>query len=347
MRGLQLSSFVTFKATIEEKRAAARNIIYDIRSEFSESELAAIESKIESALILARQISRVTKYVSRKEDEDVLRWVSDVKMGVAHQTQRNYAVAKGREKPGIWILNETAYLNWDAAERSSTLWLSGGVGTGKTILTSTVIEDRNGIYGKDALGPIAFFYCSGIPGNGQRSVTAETILGSILRQIAESSDHGLSFVRTKWEAEHKLRSLTQVEVMSLIRQIIEHEDTLEVTIIVDGLDELDAESLNGLLGSLAELQSAAGILKIFAASRWVQRVEDFLGEGFRIRNSPESTRSDLDLYIDTTVDAQLKGRRGLEECLGTDIKTTLKERAKGMYVMVLSILAIPFLTLLN
>ncbi|KAF2198547.1 hypothetical protein GQ43DRAFT_457754 [Delitschia confertaspora ATCC 74209] len=45
------------------------------------------------------------------------------------------------ENTGVWLLKQTAFENWKSQQNS--LWLRGIPGCGKTILTSTVIEDYN------------------------------------------------------------------------------------------------------------------------------------------------------------------------------------------------------------
>ena len=64
------SSLTKIKVEIEEKRADSRNIIDDIRSEFSESELKAIQDKIQETL--DNYISKIVQYVDDQQRDAVL-----------------------------------------------------------------------------------------------------------------------------------------------------------------------------------------------------------------------------------------------------------------------------------
>ena len=250
-----------------------------------------------------------------------------------HTTQRDKAQSaldaldEQRRDPGVWIFEHSEYVSWKSATKTSSLWLASGVGTGKTILTSTVIENHL----KDFSRPLAYFYCTGASGSAGTEATAEEILKSLLRQFATCSEIGLVLVRSHWEKLHQQRTLTRVEVLQLLRDIIESEETLEATIIVDGLDEMSFESLKSLLGSFASLLAAKrGILKVFASSRWVQRIEDVFFKGYRIENIAGHTSSDMTSYIDSTLRVEIMNRRDIGVDLVDEIKHMLLARANGM-----------------
>ncbi|KAI1624385.1 hypothetical protein EDD37DRAFT_694576 [Exophiala viscosa] len=329
MNGSSDSSFVEYKAVIEKRTAAALTIIDDIRNELSESRLKEIQSGIDAILAKANDFSKIVDFVGKQERENMLSWISVLDMDTVHVTQRDKAEAPDRHNPGGWILSHNEYLKWDCADETASLWLTSGVGTGKTISTSTVIEEHR----KDSSGHLAYFYCSGAPGNDASAMTAENILKCLLRQFATCSERFFSLVAKKWkESESRgLKALTRLEVLKLLGGIIEDEQTLQATLIVDGLDELDADTLRTLLNSLATLLEAkCGILKVFASSRWVQRIEDIFSAGFCINDIAAKTRGDLTLYVESAVNAETR-EKNLGNGFIDDIKRTLLERANGMF----------------
>ena len=329
MKGSSESSFVEYKAIIEKRSAAALTIIDDIRNELSESRLNEIQSGIDAILAKANDFSKIVDFVDKQEKENVLSWVSVMDMDTVHITHRDKAEAPDRHNPGGWILGHTEYLKWECADESASLWLSSGVGTGKTILTSTVIDAHR----KDSSGPVAYFYCSGAPGSDASAMTAENILKCLLRQFATCSERAFSLVAKKWEESEScgLRALTRLEVLKLLDDIIEDEQILQATLIIDGLDELSPDTLRILLDSLATLLGqGCGILKVFASSRWKQRIEERFGYGSRINDIASETQSDMRLYIESAVNAEARGRHLLENSLVDDIKRALVEKANGM-----------------
>lgn len=320
---------MALRSTIKERSAEARIIIDDIRNELSERLLHDIQSRIDAVLADAGILTKLSKFVDEQERAKVLSWVSAIEMDTVHVHHRDKAESDARQSPGAWILSNDEYLQWARADKTNSIWISSGVGTGKTVLTSTVIEARM----KDRSEPVAFFYCSGTPGNDATATTAENILKCLLRQFATRSEVAFSSVATKWEESNKrgVKPLTRLEVLSLLNEIIGDELILEATILIDGFDELNTDTLRVLLDSLATLlEFKTGILKVFASSRWVQRIEDIFSKGFLIEDLASQTYGDMMIYIETAVNAQMKGRHSVEAGLVDEIKETLRERASGM-----------------
>ena len=138
---VETSSLAKFRQIIEEKRRSSCDILSKLQMELSEAQISAIDGKID---YIKYQLSKMQEYITLQEDTLVLNWISTVTMDEQQKTQRNAAERDGRgnQKPGDWMLREREYVTWNdsASEESRTLWLSGEVGTGKSIVTSTVLD---------------------------------------------------------------------------------------------------------------------------------------------------------------------------------------------------------------
>jgi hypothetical protein len=331
---VETSSLAKFRQIIEEKRRSSCDILSKLQMELSEAQISAIDGKID---YIKYQLSKMQEYITLQEDTLVLNWISTVTMDEQQKTQRNAAERDGRgnQKPGDWMLREREYVTWNdsASEESRTLWLSGEVGTGKSIVTSTVVKDCQGDYGKEIYGPTAYFYCSGIPGNSQKEVNAEDILRSILRQLVQWSEATIDVARAQWVLLQR-RMQTQFEVEDLIKQIVSHEETLEATIIIDGLDELTTSCLNDLLTSLEVLMAAKGTVKIFLASRPLSQVARCLSNirGSEVVITPAHTEENMAFYIDTTITAKTKRieSKYITGDLDARIRKLLTDSARGV-----------------
>jgi hypothetical protein len=277
------------------------------------------------------------EYITLQEDTLVLNWISTVTMDEQQKTQRNAAERDGRDsqKPGDWMLREPKYVTWNdsASEESRTLWLSGDVGTGKSTVTSTVIKDCQRDYGKEVYGPTAYFYCSGIPGNSQKEVTTEEILRCILRQLAQWSEVTIDVARAQWVLLRRRRQ-TQLEIEDLIKQIVGHDETLEATVIIDGLDELTTSCLDDLLTSLEVLMDANCTVKMFLASRPLREVARDLSkiQGTEVVITPEHTWEDIAIYIHTTITAKRRrlDSKYITEDIDARIRKLLIDCARGV-----------------
>lgn len=335
VEGAESSAFATFKSDIEDKIAATRTIIAEIRANLSESTLKMNGDKIQEILSSVSALFSINKYTERKEREDILKWISNLDVEEFHQTQLTRAGKIGPGKAGKWIFLEDAYQKWTDSEISSTLWLQGGPGTGKTILTSTVIEACKGKFGKDVIGPVAYFYCSGDPGTAQKSASAEAVLKNILRQLAESFNEGFKLMSAQWDKQQGSRfpkgRLQEDEVMGRINEIMELAQALETIIIIDGLDELVSRDLDYLLGYLHKLSENTKVcLKVFLASRPLEPVQAYAKDGFTITLDKKKTKRDLDLFIEATVEVRLNWREKEDPDLRKDVLETMKIKAQGV-----------------
>jgi hypothetical protein len=127
---------------------------------------------------------------------------------------------------------------------------------------------------------------------------------------------------------------TQFEVEDLIKQIVSHEETLEATIIIDGLDELTTSCLNDLLTSLEVLMAAKGTVKIFLASRPLSQVARCLSNirGSEVVITPAHTEENMAFYIDTTITAKTKRieSKYITGDLDARIRKLLTDSARGV-----------------
>ena len=88
--------------------------------------------------------------------EKQLDWISDVKYTDDHTFHKS----KKAKNTCTWLLKHSNFRAWLMAEGSARFWLHGGVGTGKSVLSSSVI-DRLGQFCTNSIedGGFAFFYC--------------------------------------------------------------------------------------------------------------------------------------------------------------------------------------------
>src|SRR6187402_707816 len=77
----------------------------------------------------------------------------------SYDTSANYNAAKERRQKntGQWLLKSSKYVEWKATP-NARLWLSGKPGCGKTILSSTVIEDIFNSLRQQPRSALLYFY---------------------------------------------------------------------------------------------------------------------------------------------------------------------------------------------
>ncbi|KAI2782700.1 hypothetical protein F4815DRAFT_431358 [Daldinia loculata] len=275
------------------------------------------------------QTASIDEYVRRQNRHNVLAWISTTNYSVLHKSARDKAVGSERRAPGKWVLDEPEYRYWQGAIIPSVLWLSGDLGTGKTTLISTIIELVKTLYNEENRGTIAYFYCSGTLGT-----SIDSILRSIIRQLANSRQ-GLDMVTKKWEAKSYGEELLALdESKEMIKKLVNLNGRSQTTIIIDALDEISHDDLAiffEVLDGLMQMKTPTCLLKVILSSRPETRIGNALGHWPKIEVAPIKTKSDITFYIGTEVETRLRDR---DQYVKDNIKTTLAERARGMFTYI-------------
>ncbi|KAI0377505.1 ankyrin repeat-containing domain protein [Hypomontagnella monticulosa] len=144
-------------------------------------------------------------------------------------TNLNRALHLRHRETGRWFLEGEKYLTWKS-KKNSFLWLNGIPGCGKTILSSTVIEDLN--KGKALSSHVLYFYFD-FSETGKRSL--EHALRSLVYQIYTSTDirdpvESLYSSHETWKRQPDIKSLRET-FLKMINQCG------DVWIVLDALDE--------------------------------------------------------------------------------------------------------------
>jgi hypothetical protein len=169
---------------------------------------------------------------------------------------------------GKWLLEKPAFKKWLNDDRSSVLWLHGIPGSGKTKLTSLVVDQMRGKMAN------AHFYCMRNPAEPERA-ESRSILASFVRQLSTESRDGplLESIIDRFQdgisqgfLDIEEQTWTKEEYIEALMTLV--EDHQEVTLIIDALDEVDDNDRQDFIDTLGHvLRETNGLLKIFISSR--------------------------------------------------------------------------------
>ncbi|KAF2660291.1 hypothetical protein K491DRAFT_77386 [Lophiostoma macrostomum CBS 122681] len=241
---------------------------------------------------------------------------------------------------GNWLLQRTEYRHWENEGGASGLRIEGEVGTGKSILTSTVFEHISAKYSTAGeIGiPTAVFYCSGVrdsygspatDGTESGASGANDILRSILRQFGQSTE-GFQLLAEEYKSRPQNRKELQLsDTKRLLRQLVEmHKRSF---IVLDALDEClttgqDTKRLN-IMELFQELLSTDVSVKIFVSSRFESDIQERLKAWSTVPVIPAVTKNDLDIFVDRTIDRELQDKEDCDENDKNELKEKLKVKA--------------------
>ena len=210
------------------------------------------------------------------------------------------------------------------------LWLHGIPGCGKTILSSTIIEDVLQQCQQNSAFAVGYFYFDFNDDEKQRH---ENMLRSLLKQISVrhmSTPQALDKLYSGCAKDG--RQPTTVELLAVLKDVI--EGFQETFIILDAMDECkDREEL------LQDIQKLAawkiGNLHVLATSRKEKEIEDsfeyLVKDEERIGLQSALVDDDIRAYVHERLltDQQLKRWRNRPD-IQKEIETTLMAKADGM-----------------
>lgn len=261
---------------------------------------------------------------------EIMRWLSPKDKNPRYYKKRYNELIK-RRCPGTcrWLLDEDHYLDWRQRDTSdSVLWLRGSPGTGKSMLTATVVEQLS-----KPETTLVLYYFIDSRSNDHALTTSVAVLRSLVYQISNSK--GLSktnLIKDAFEqrgGEDTADSFEELWGLFTALLCLRLKET--TCIVLDGIDE--CPDINLLIPKLLEVVSSTECsVKLFFASRVTsERVLCKLLDFYTFINvSVSKTREDMDLYVSN----RTKNVVGQIECLKNDlesISSSLRASANGMY----------------
>ncbi|KAJ5357020.1 hypothetical protein N7517_011629 [Penicillium concentricum] len=278
-----------------------------------------------------KRVDENIQHLLQKMDEEkrieMLEWISSIPFG------KNHNNVKEKRTPGTgeWLLQHEDFANWEESD-SSIFWLQGSPGTGKTFLTSTVvdrIQDQLSDTSKNE--GFAFFYCDK---NEPRRAQSLSILQSIVRQLSTTANNPESTQTKLCELYNKCRSAgSAFSLGQCNEQIHASLDIYEkTTIVIDAMDECNPDSRDELIEALNSFvsQSNKRQVKVFVSSRPDPDIEVQLQNALNTGINASDNKGDIREYLNVELD-KLARKTPFIGRLKAKIVDTLLERCQGMF----------------
>ncbi|KAK8101908.1 hypothetical protein PG999_012282 [Apiospora kogelbergensis] len=249
-------------------------------------------------------------------------------LDVAESPERDYNFFRDRWVPGTcaWLLNHETFASWvnDSHSEPFILWINGNAASGKSILSSFVIDHLVHL-GLDC----NYFF---VRYNDLKKRSPSLILRSLASQIAHKIPAYAAKIRQLEAASTELKtSHFRMIWQCLFKQALFHlEGKKPVYLVIDGLDE--AEHPGDLLKLFSDLQMTSWPLRVLVVSRKTHEISSAwlkLGRQVRVEAIPiEGSREDFRSYIDQEMDM------ADDETYREEVTQRLMERARGNFLWV-------------
>jgi ankyrin repeat domain-containing protein 50 len=239
-----------------------------------------------------------------------------------------------------WIKTNELYNAW-LNFHSQLLWLSGGPGKGKTMLSIFLAEELERFVEESQAALFIQYFCDN---RDEKRNTAVAILRGLIWQILKHCPKLSNHILPSLNNRDASQLNTSFESLWRIFETMVSDPILgTVYCVLDGLDECDEMSLEVFLKKLKALFSIKSRvaqtcrLKLITVSR---ELPDFIPEILssfpRLRLDPDAdseVNSDIHRFIEVKVD-ELSQYRRYSESLQAHVKEAFLDRAQGTFLWV-------------
>ena len=251
--------------------------------------------------------------------------------------------AKGSRVDGTceWIKSNELYNSW-LHSHSQLLWLSGGPGKGKTMLSIFLAEELEQTAKRTQDRLFLQYFCDN---KDEKRKTAVSIIRGLMFQLLQSRqklfDHILPSFRIQ---KHSLFNDSSFETLWRIFESMVRDPLIGTAYcVLDGLDECDEPSSEVLLNKFAALLSSktnrlpACHLNLIIVSRGFPGfIPELLSSFPHIRLDPDAdteVNDDIQLFIKNKVD-YLARRKHYPEPLRVRVEEVFQDRAQGTFLWI-------------
>ncbi|KFY41877.1 hypothetical protein V494_02746 [Pseudogymnoascus sp. VKM F-4513 (FW-928)] len=258
----------------------------------------------------------------QRKEQAILEWLTPID----YSSQQSDSISRRQPGTGQWLVDSAEFQTWLTTGKQ-TLFCPGIPGSGKTILTSTVIENLITQFRHDKNIGIAYLYCNFKRRDEQNIYD---LLANLLKQLAQALDPLPDFLKSLYDKHRRKHTrLSSDEVL----QALESVATLytKVFIVVDALDECLATGNHRLdfISRIFDFQEKSGS-NLFMTSRHLPEITEL----FRGHVSLEirALESDVRKYVDSYM-LNLPSFVGRSLDLQEEIKTRIVEAVDGMFLL--------------
>ncbi|TLD19636.1 hypothetical protein PspLS_09440 [Pyricularia sp. CBS 133598] len=236
-----------------------------------------------------------------------------------------------RKKGSIdWIFPLPECSSWESAEASTTLWITGILGSGKTVAMANIVGRLCPQTSQEPRSQtiIASFFCEY---ENRETLKMETIVRSITYQIVDSLD-----AKSLPEVLKQHNTWSPYDMLINLATLLPRGTSL--TVILDALDECEASDSDG---ALQQLKDVAGILKLrlccSSRSGNISRLKSVFdpmdGSSIVINLSADKMEDEIARFVDAEIDRNTAAC-DLPVKLREAIKAVLLAGAGGMFLWV-------------
>lgn len=309
-------------ASVQDRLKLAIEVLKLDISVDSRDTLSVVEERLTAIEASVAQVSTHNEHLlAAQRRESLIGWLSPPDPWTNHNSARQ----RHEPETGTWLLQSDLYQKWKTGAIDH-IWTYGKAGCGKTVLCSTAIEDvRAHCETEPELGFAVFYFSF----SDSQKKSFQDLLRSLIAQLGWK-EPGLSTLQHAYDKFNRSVQSTE-ELEKVLLSCVDSYD--DVFLLLDALDECpeDGEVRENMLKGLKRLTERAPNLKIFATSRELRDVRDWMvtlkAEPISIATSAVNADSLRYMSAELSHDRRLSR---LDTKSKTMIEETISQKADGM-----------------
>ena len=250
--------------------------------------------------------------------------------------------AKGDRVPGTceWILTQNRYTAWFVQEGPRTLWLSGGPGIGKTMISGFLVEELVYLAERSSQMTLAYYFCDDKDENRR---TATAILRGLLLQLLRQRPVLFKHVQPDFDMSRDHLFTNFHSLWRVFVSVVQDPEADDVYCLVDALDECEKESRQLFLRRLTDVfglqQDKTTSVKFIITSRRENDIEEELLStdtpyAQDLHMDWLNVNRDLYKFINVKVNLLDSKRKFKSKRIIEEIKRALAQKAGGTFLYV-------------
>ncbi|KAK2031347.1 hypothetical protein LX32DRAFT_714327 [Colletotrichum zoysiae] len=251
--------------------------------------------------------------------------------------------SKGRIVEGTcdWIIETKEFTRW-RQDAGGLLWITGGPGLGKTMLSIFLtmhLEESAIALSEQEMELTTYYFCDN---RDSRRNHPTAILRGLLTLLLERAPGLVKYILPSYKVQGaQLFEQSSFESLwSIFIDVVNHSGLRRVSCVIDGLDE--CEPVADLEAFLTKIESvpriAPRVSMILVSREYPKCLSVTLGRAPRIRLDPDhknEVRAGLEAYIAKNVEElQSETTYNFPTALVERIKHTFRERSNGTFIWV-------------
>jgi ankyrin repeat domain-containing protein 50 len=241
-----------------------------------------------------------------------------------------------------WILSNKQYCDWNLRKESCLLWISGYPGSGKTILSTYILEDLStGESSSSLRKDLCYFFCDE---KIEKQRDALAILRSLIHQLLMRRRQLIRYLKAAYDIQGPQFDQNFNELWRIFIAIASDKRVGPINVIVDAIDECEEITRERFLQEVIKFidksrapGSKSPCIKFLLTSRPLvgrQYTKDF---HLQIDPSHNHVEQDLRLVIQTKVEGIVKRTRCKPE-VGVYLENALYSKADRTFLWVTLVL---------